>query len=284
MKDDVNEVAKVTETESRSYAAPALEKGLDILETLCRSEQPLTQKDIAQRVGRSVGEIYRMIACLVSRDYVSLVDENYYGITTKLYELAHVNPPTHRLLVEAMPIMDRLASALDQSCHLTVYSQGKQVVLCKVDTPSGMGFSIRAGAEVDVLISASGRVLIAFQEDEVRALRIEEALARRPEHADPQIDSILNSIRASGYESIPSVQVRGLYAVSFPILDTRDHAIAALTVPYAERIDQIQRKSIPEVTEALGAAARTLSGRVGGMVPPSRTSPRKTKGSDGSGS
>lgn len=43
-------------------------------------------------------------------------------------------------------------------------------------------------------------------------------------------------------------------------------AIAALTVPYAERIDQIQRKSTPEVTERLGVAARTLSVRAGGMV------------------
>jgi DNA-binding IclR family transcriptional regulator len=147
-----------------------------------------------------------------------------------------------------------------------VYGQGKQVVLFKVDTPSGMGFAVRAGAELDVLISASGRVLLAFQDEETRTLRIEESLQRRPEQADPQIDRTLASIRTVGYESIPSVQVRGLYAVSFPILDAQGCAIAALTVPYAERIDQIQRKSIPEVTEALGLAARTLSTRIGGMV------------------
>jgi DNA-binding IclR family transcriptional regulator len=221
---------------------------------------------MAQRLGRSVGEIYRMVACLVSRNYVTLVDENTYSITTKLFELSHINPPTHRLLFEATPIMQRLAGQLDQSCHLTVYGQGKQVVLCKVDTPSGMGFAVRAGAELDVLISASGRVLLAFQDEETRKLRIEESLQRRPEQADVQIDSVLASIRATGYESIPSVQVRGLYAVSFPILDAQGRAIAALTVPYAERIDQIQRKSIPEVTEALGLAARTLSKRIGGMV------------------
>ncbi|RZA13581.1 MAG: IclR family transcriptional regulator, partial [Proteobacteria bacterium] len=52
MKEDETEVATVAEAEGRSYAAPALEKGLDILEALCRSEQPLSQKDIAQRVGR----------------------------------------------------------------------------------------------------------------------------------------------------------------------------------------------------------------------------------------
>lgn len=266
MKDDANEAATVNEAEGRSYAAPALEKGLDILETLCRSEQPLSQKDIAQRLGRSVGEIYRMVSCLVNRNYVTLVDENTYGITTKLFELSHINPPTHRLLFEAAPIMQRLASELDQSCHLTVYGQGKQVVLCKVDTPSGMGFAVRAGAEIDVLISASGRVLLAFQDDETCKLRIEESIQRRPDQADQQIDSILASIRTAGYESIPSVQVRGLYAVSFPILDTQGRAIAALTVPYAERIDQIQRKSIPEVTVALRLAAGMLSRRIGGMV------------------
>jgi DNA-binding IclR family transcriptional regulator len=129
-----------------------------------------------------------------------------------------------------------------------------------------MGFAVRAGAELDVLISASGRVLLAFQDEETRKFRIEESLRRRPEQLDAQIESTLAAIRVAGCESIPSVQVRGLYAVSFPILDAQGRAIAALTVPYAERIDQMQRKSIPEVTEALGLAARALSKRVGCMV------------------
>lgn len=77
----------------------------------------------------------------------------------------------------------------------------------------------------------------------------------------------------AGYESIPSVQVRGLWAVSFPILDTQGRAIAALTVPYAERLDQTSRKSIPEVTDALGLAARTLSARIGGMISAGGLSP-----------
>jgi DNA-binding IclR family transcriptional regulator len=254
------------ETERRSYSAPALEKGLDIIEMLCRSDHPLSQKEIAGQIGRSVGEIYRMLTCLVSRNYVAQVDDVNYTITTKLFELSHVNPPTHRLLFEARPIMQRLANDLDQSCHLTVYSQGKQVVLAKVDTPSGMGFSVRMGSELDVLISASGRVLLAFQDEETMKLRIDESLERRPEQANAQIDTMLNTIRSAGYESIPSVQVRGLYAISFPILDTQGHAIAALTVPYAERIDQNQRKSVPEVTKALGAASHILSQRVGGLA------------------
>lgn len=266
MADDTRRAKKAAEPGGQAYAAPALEKGLDILELLCRSETPLSQTEVSLQLGRSVGEIYRMMTCLVDRGYLANIDEKYV-VTTKLFELAHLNPPTHRLLVEATPVMQRLSSELDQSCHLTVYNQGRQIVIAKVDAPSGMGFSVRIGAELDVLVSASGRVLLAFQDDDTRMLRIEESSQRRPEHADPQIHATLETIKARGFESIPSAQVRGLYAVAFPILDRQSHAIAALTVPYAERIDQIHRKSIVMVEELLGGSARTLTARVGGSAP-----------------
>lgn len=263
MKDKAKEADKAGEPKGPAYLAPALEKGLDILELMSRSEVPLGQKDIAKSLGRSVGEIYRMITCLVDRGYLVASDEKYY-VTTKLFELAHYNPPIHRLLTEATPIMQRLSNELDQSCHLTVYDGGRQVVIAKVDSPSGMGFSIRVGAELPTLISASGRLLLAFQDAATRQLRIDESLQRRPEQADPQIITILELIKARGFESIPSVQVRGLYAVSYPILNTQGHAIAALTVPYAERLDLVQRKPTSLVEKILGVAARELSARVGG--------------------
>ena len=251
------------EAEGPAYSAPALDKGLDILELLCRNETPLSQKEIAQQLKRTVGELYRMVACLLERGYLTTVGDKYY-VTTKLYELAHANPPTHRLLVEAAPIMQKLASDVDQSCFLTLYDQGRQIVLAKVEAPSGMGFSLRVGAELDVLVSTTGRIHIAFQETETRQLRIEESLRRRPDHKIPDIDAILDLIKARGYESRPSEQVRGLHAISYPILDTKGHAIAALTVPYAERIDQTHRISVSTVEKILGDAARLLSARMGG--------------------
>ena len=83
MKDKLSSPSLV-DTDRKTYAAPALEKGLDILEMLCRSDHPLSQKEIAAQLDRSVGEIYRMLTCLVSRNYVSQVDEANYTITTCL--------------------------------------------------------------------------------------------------------------------------------------------------------------------------------------------------------
>jgi len=245
-----------------TYSAPALEKGLDILEMLCRSNVPRSQTEIAESLGRSVSEIYRMLTCLVDRNYLVNVSETY-AITTRLFELAHSNPPTNRLLSEAGPLMQELSGELQQACHLTVYNQGRQIVIAKVDNPGGMGFSLRVGAELDVLVSASGRALLAFQYPETIELRIKESVQRRPEHASVDIRPILETIRARGFESMISLQIKGLYAVSYPIFDTRKRALAALTVPYAERLDQSSRTTVLDVEVALGKAAQALSERMG---------------------
>jgi DNA-binding IclR family transcriptional regulator len=246
-----------------NYQAPALEKGLDIIELLAQSAAPLSRSDIAKNLGRTVGEIYRMLHQLVHRNYIALVGDSYI-LTTKLFELSQYYPPTQRLLIEAMPVMQKLAGDIDQACHLTVYSQGRQIVIAKVDVPSGMGFSVRVGSELEVLVSASGRVLMAFQDAETRALRAKESRADEPDYDFAALGAALEKIAKRGFEAAPSGQVRGLFAISYPVLDLRGHALAALTVPYADRIDKSGRPSQKDVETILGKAARHLTARLSG--------------------
>ena len=126
-----------------------------------------------------------------------------------------------------------------------------------------MGFSLRVGAELDVLVSASGRALLAFQDLDTTEFRVRESIQRRPEHSKIDINAILEAVRKRGFESIVSLQIKGLHAVGCPIFDTQRHAIAALTVPYAERLDASNRKTVRDVENRLGVAARTLSERMG---------------------
>ena len=55
------------ETDSDRYRAPALDKGLDILELLSATDAGLTQAEIAKSLERSPNEIYRMLDRLVRR-------------------------------------------------------------------------------------------------------------------------------------------------------------------------------------------------------------------------
>jgi hypothetical protein len=61
------------------YAAPALEKGLDILELLASVSEALTHSEIASRLGRTINGVFRMLVCLDERGYISRTgpDERY---------------------------------------------------------------------------------------------------------------------------------------------------------------------------------------------------------------
>ena len=57
--------------EDERYRAPALDKGLDILELLAGVDGGLTQAEIAKKLDRSPNEFYRMLDRLVRRGYVT---------------------------------------------------------------------------------------------------------------------------------------------------------------------------------------------------------------------
>lgn len=243
------------------YSAPALEKGLDILEALCQSESGLTQQEIASRLGRNLGEIYRMLTCLVRRDYVANYG-NTYTITAKLFQLSHFHPPTYRLLTEALPVMEELSRDISFPCDLRVYSKGVQTVIASIQPPDGLGFMTRVGSEIAVAPSASGLVILAFQEPVIMDLMVHESLPGKSEDEVARFRSKLNEVKTKGFASIQSNQYAGLHAISFPILDINRNAIAAITIPMLARIDGEQQASLAEVEEKLRKSVATLSNRI----------------------
>src|SRR6185503_8969688 len=56
--------------EAERYRAPALDKGLDILELLSEQKEGLTRAEIMKALGRNASEMYRMLERLVARQYV----------------------------------------------------------------------------------------------------------------------------------------------------------------------------------------------------------------------
>jgi DNA-binding IclR family transcriptional regulator len=247
--------------ENSSYSAPALDKGLDILEVLCKSENGLTQQEISLQLGRKLGEIYRMLNCLVQRNYVAN-HGNIYTITSKLFQLSHFHPPTYRLLTEALPIMEELSRAVSYPCDLRVYNNGFQTVVAAIQPPNGLGFMTRVGSEIEVAPSASGMILLAFQDSAITEIRIRESLLNKSTSEIELFRNSLVEVVSKGFASIKSKQYAGLHAISFPILDINGNAIAAMTVPMLARIDGASQFSEIEVIEKLKESVESLSMRI----------------------
>jgi DNA-binding IclR family transcriptional regulator len=248
------------------YTAPALEKGLDILELLASVSEALTHSEIANRLGRTVTEVFRMLVCLQQRGYISRTGpDERYQLTLKLFEIVHQHHPLQRLIAQARPLVQRVASEIGQSCHLAMLNHAEVVVVAQFDAPGIMGFSVRLGANIDLLNTASGHVILAFQSDEVRARALGAWRVRSRKPIPAGLYRHLDRIRRRGYEELASYQVHGVVNVSFPILNPHGEAIAAMTVPFLARIGDSVGPL--QIKEALRMASRTLSSAIGGNRP-----------------
>jgi len=248
-------------TEDRRYRAPALEKGLDILELLAGEAAPMSLSEISTALDRSPGELFRMVQVLEFKGYISpLPTGEGYVLTNKLFALGMAQAPTRTLLEAALPVMRRLTGRIGQSCHLAVASGDQIVVVARVEAPGDIGFSVRIGYRRGLTAATSGLVLFAFQPEPVRdawlARLFVDALPAKRRDFVKRADAI----RAQGYLRAPSDFVQGVVDLSAPVIEG-DSATAALTVPFIHRIPlfstienvvPLLRTAVAEISEALG--------------------------------
>ncbi|MDO5605433.1 MAG: IclR family transcriptional regulator [Paracoccus sp. (in: a-proteobacteria)] len=242
------------------YRAPALDKGLDIIEILAASPQPMTRAGITREMGRSASEAYRMLERLVARGYVTRIDgTDGYALTMKLFLLAHAHPPLRRLAVQAQPLMDRFAAGTRQSCHLVVPDSRCAVVIAQASPAAHWEFRIRVGAQLDLFSTGSGLTLLAFQPAASRAATL---ASWGVDGADQQLAAVadhLDAIRAAGHRAAPSRQLVGVEDLSVPVIGPGGDAFAVVTCANIRHPDEAGDLARAATLERLLALAQDLS-------------------------
>jgi DNA-binding IclR family transcriptional regulator len=221
--------------EQPRYRAPALEKGLDILELVSSSSTPMTAAMITQQLGRSTGELFRMIQVLEFRGFIEQSASGAgYVPTTRLFSMGMEQAPTKNLLECALPIMRQLAAKTEQSCHIAVRAGGDIVVVARMESAAQIGVTVRIGHRRPMHLSSSGVVLYAFQSHEVRKLWEAAFDPKRTRKEWNEFCDQVEKARKRGYEKLPSSVVHGVTDLSVAVI-RGDHAAAALTMPFVQK-------------------------------------------------
>lgn len=223
----------MSEAKADKYAAPALVKGLDILEYLAGELKPCSQAEIAKGLGRGPNEIFRVLVGLVSRGYL-IRDEvsGKYRMSLKLYSLSRAISPARQLRHTALPFMEDLASELGRSCHLSMLDGGKVMILLEAQSPSAISLSIHEGAVFPIVSTTSGRILLANSRQDIRNSILEKDNEYKKLGAQKKKHFIqsLGDIREQGYELSESEITEGVTDCAALIGQSDGEVIAALAV------------------------------------------------------
>ncbi|MDB5552601.1 MAG: hypothetical protein JWL86_2585 [Rhizobium sp.] len=250
----------------QAYGAPALEKGLDVIELLAGMSRGVTLSEIAQLLGRSLQEVYRVVMVLERRGYIQRRpgDDGLF-LSNRLHDLSNRYPPLRRMLDVALPIMNSASVDAYQAVHIAVLDHLDIRVVAQVDSPAPLGFRLRVGTQNPAVATASGRVLIAFQRPVIKDWAFREIESAISAETAKALEQRIETIRRRGYEMIAGEGLQGITDVSFPILDAEGHAIAVLTMPYLPSAKE--RVSFESACRTLFNAASMITQAFDGNLP-----------------
>ena len=154
--------SSATAASQKGYQAPAADKVLDILELLAEQRVPMSGADIARGLGRTIGEIFRMLVLLERRGYVAReAGGGRYALTLRLYALAHTQDPFAQLLAAAQAPMRALAETVGESCHLGLLRHGRLMLAARAEAPRPIRLAIQPGSTFPIAETTSGRLIAA---------------------------------------------------------------------------------------------------------------------------
>ncbi len=217
-------------TKLQKYSAPALEKGLDILELLSLAATEMSLSQIAAGVGRSKNEIFRMMIVVEERQYIGRSVGDYYYLTDRLSVLGASRSDHNRLAEVAMPVLLRLAEKTAFTCHMSVLEKNMVLVVAQAEAAKGYSISVQVGHRSTATESSAGVCMVAA--------------SGKWHHPTPNL-SVDNGggedVRKNSGESqtdadlieMSNPVLPGITELSAPILGKQgNRAVAAITIPF----------------------------------------------------
>lgn len=235
-------IIRMTENKPTKYNAPALDKGLDILEFLSKEGIPLSQAEIAHGINRTPSEIYRMLVCLEERGYlIRGANAGKYRLSLKMYSMSHTHTPFDELKRVSRYPMQSLSEITRQSCHLSIVNNDQLLIISQMRSPSAVSLSIEEGTHFPISMTTSGKVILSmFSEDKRKdILSRDEHFKKWKKQEQTKFLKNIEQIKIEGHQYSESKLTSGVTDLAVPIgLNNSDlKAVLAVSI-FSSSLDE----------------------------------------------
>jgi DNA-binding IclR family transcriptional regulator len=258
-------MTSATVTETRRYGAPALDKGLDILEYLSSEMAPLGQLEIARALERTPGEIYRMLMCLEERGYVMREEgTGKFRLTLRLYELSHRQNSTTLLRKAARIPMEILADTVGQACHISVIHGANLLVLMERMPSCQVCVAVGEGSRLPVLRTTSGKLLLAnwSESSRIEYLNQLDDFKQASNAERKRLLETFSELQGAPHHHAPSMTAEGVADISVPVGVPGSDVAGTLVISYLSGTRNGE-KNMARYMKALLASAAEINHNLG---------------------
>ncbi|MEH7120686.1 IclR family transcriptional regulator [Neobacillus vireti] len=243
----------------------SVKNALRILQSFTMDEPEKKISELSAALGLNKSTVSRTMTTLASEGFVFKDPETKkYRLGLSILSLSGIVSSQMDIYRESQPVLNRLVDHIGETAHISVLDHLDVIYLQKVECNHPVRFLTHIGKRNPPYCTSSGKVLLAYSNDEFVKQVIERGLQKftKKTITNPQKLRIhLKEVRENGYASSTEEILEGVTSIAAPIFDYRGKVIAALSVVGPNQ--RIQEHKIQGLAKKVVAAAKEVSTRMG---------------------
>lgn len=248
--------------------APALRRGLDILELFLERNEGLKVPEMTERLGIPRASVHELVGALVERGYLQARPDapGRFVLGVRAFQLGGAYERELDLAEAGRETARRIAAKCGETVHMVVL-EGKHVVyLVKVDSTHSIRLVSEVGRRLPAHCTAVGKALLAtLSNDEIDALFPDDAsLVPMTANSISTRDRLFKEmalIREQGWAEENGESNDGAACVAAPVYDRSGRCVSAISISVPTlRMDQEKKK---EYIDLVLQGSRELSASLG---------------------
>ncbi len=202
--------------------APALTRGLKILDLIASVGRSVTMTEIAEHLALAKSSAHGLLATLVTAGYLERLPNGAYRLGLRVVHLANARLESADLPAEFYAIWDQHPEFHEEAAVLGVLDGAEVTYIACRNSPHALGVTFRLGMRLPASCTATGKALLStLSSDEVRAFYSRHELVRLTPASVSSVEQLLEQleqVRARGY-SIDDGETRDhMWSVGAPII------------------------------------------------------------------
>jgi DNA-binding IclR family transcriptional regulator len=249
------------------HLVQSVERAMRVLEVLGASEVSLPLSTIAKQAGIPVSTAHRLLASMKAHGFVRYEsDDRTYGVGLAVLSLAEAAKAQIRIQTEAQPILQRLASQLNETATLVLVNDRTGTYASTARSSRSMVTTARLGEQVPLHATAAGKIILAYLPE--KALREDLGLRLEAFTSNTftnlyQLRDELARVRTNGVAFDNEEREKGMRCIAAPVFDNRGRVCATIGISGPSSRISIEPES--ESSKYVRAAAQQLSTALGYM-------------------
>lgn len=226
-----------------------------LLDFLSKYKDGVGVYEISESIDLPLSTTHRMLSSLEENEFV-VQDKitKKYKLGIRILSLA-VNILNDMDIIKiSMPIIEEISSKYGKLMFLSVLESDRVICVDMVNNAQGMKFYVQVGSHMPVYCSASGKSIVAYQDDkkidEILESEKRRKLTKNTKLNDKDIKNDLKMVRESGYAVCDEEMELGVVALSTPIRDRHGDAFASITIMLMKHLEYDKDQIIKDLKDA----------------------------------